>query len=132
MVWKKQEYDSIPGTYVFDGRRASKGYQLNKMCVSFNKKENRDLFSKDMRAYCERYCLSDETIEAVLSGDWLELLHLGGNIYYLAKVAIFHGQSVQDACAVMQGMTTDEFKSKLLNNASDMEKNKTESGGFYG
>lgn len=27
----------IPGTYMFDGRAAMKGYALNKMCFSFNK-----------------------------------------------------------------------------------------------
>ena len=34
----------IPGTYMFDGRAAMKGYALNKMCYSFNSKENRDQF----------------------------------------------------------------------------------------
>ena len=32
----------IPGTTLFDGRMAMKGYQLNKMCYDFNRAENRD------------------------------------------------------------------------------------------
>ena len=36
MTLKKSEYDDIPGTIVFDGRQAMKGYALNKMCFSFN------------------------------------------------------------------------------------------------
>ena len=132
MVWDKQDYDHIPGTYVFDGRRSSMGYRLNKMCMSFNRQENREAFAQDMDAYCRRYKLSDEAREAVLAGDWLKLLHLGGNIYYLAKVAIFHGQSVQDACAIMQGISTDQFKQKLLDNAAGIEEKKRKSGGFYG
>ncbi len=37
----------IPGTPVFDGDAAAKGYALNKMCFSFNSKENRDAFLAD-------------------------------------------------------------------------------------
>ena len=40
----------IPGTTVFDGDQAVKGYQLNKMCFSFNKPENRKEFLADQRA----------------------------------------------------------------------------------
>ncbi|WP_428241602.1 protocatechuate 3,4-dioxygenase [Gynuella sp.] len=132
MVWNKQEYDHIPGTYVFDGRKSSMGYRLNKMCMSFNHKENREQFANDMEAYCRKYELSEETTKAVLAGDWLQLLRLGGNIYYLAKVAIFHGQSVQDACAIMQNMTTDQFKQKLLDNSAGIAEKKNKAGGFYG
>ncbi len=28
------EYDDIPGTYVFDGRRSREGYHLNMFCMS--------------------------------------------------------------------------------------------------
>ena len=45
----------IPGTYMFDGKAAMKGYALNKMCYSFNSKENRDEFVKDEDAYCTKY-----------------------------------------------------------------------------
>ena len=44
----------IPGTYMFDGRAAMKGYPLNKMCYSFNSKENREEFLKDEDAYCTK------------------------------------------------------------------------------
>ena len=32
----------IPGTTLFDGAMARKGYALNKMCYSFNHAANRD------------------------------------------------------------------------------------------
>ena len=32
----------IPGTTLFNGEMAMKGYALNKMCYSFNAKANRD------------------------------------------------------------------------------------------
>ena len=31
---------TIPGTTIFDGEEAMKGYALNKMCYSFNRAEN--------------------------------------------------------------------------------------------
>jgi hypothetical protein len=34
----------IPGTVIFDGAQAMKGYALNKMCFSFNDAANRQAF----------------------------------------------------------------------------------------
>ena len=55
----------IPGTTIFDGREAMKGYNLNKMCYSFNSKANRDAFLEDEDAYCERFDLSEAQRDAV-------------------------------------------------------------------
>ncbi len=40
----------IQGTTMFDGAMAMKGYGLNKMCYSFNNKENREEFLADEMA----------------------------------------------------------------------------------
>ena len=77
----------IPGTYLFDGRMARKGYALNKMCYSFNEARNREAFKSDEAAYCERFGLSDEQEAAVRNRNVLALLAAGGNVYYLAKFA---------------------------------------------
>ena len=47
MIHAGQPQD-IPGTTIFDGREAMKGYNLNKMCFSFNKKDNRDASSTQL------------------------------------------------------------------------------------
>ena len=39
--------NSIPGTPVFDGAAAQKGYALNAMCYSFNDAANRAAFLAD-------------------------------------------------------------------------------------
>jgi protocatechuate 4,5-dioxygenase, alpha chain len=115
MSWGKHDYDGIEGTYVFDGRRSTMGYPLNKMCMSFNSAENREEFKRDERAYCEKYGLSPEQIKATLERDWLGMVRLGGNVYYLAKLGIAGGGgTVQSMSAQMTGMTVDEFKAKLL------------------
>lgn len=131
MTWNKHDYDNIPGTYVFDGRRSSQGYRLNKMAFSFNDAKNREEFSQDIDAYCRKYKLTDEERTAVIEGDFLKLLQLGGNIYYLAKIAIFHGKTVQDAGAMMSGITTDEFKARLQEHSEGFKERLKELGGYY-
>ena len=55
----------IPGTIIFDGREAMKGYALNKMCYSFNAPENRDAFKRDEEAYMTKYGLNEQQKEAI-------------------------------------------------------------------
>ena len=114
MSWKRAAYEEIPGTYVFDGRRAASAYELNKMCMSFNSVDNREAFKADPDGYCRQYGLSEEQIEAIRERDFLRLLQLGGNIYYLAKLGGIFGAGVQDIGAQMTGMTVEDFKAKLL------------------
>jgi protocatechuate 4,5-dioxygenase alpha chain len=104
----------IPGTTLFDGDQAQKGYALNRMCFSFNSAENRAAFLKDEDAYCDRYGLSAEQREAVRSRNVLALIEAGGNIYYLAKLAGIFDLNVQDIGAQQTGMSVEAFKSKLV------------------
>jgi protocatechuate 4,5-dioxygenase alpha chain len=107
------EHHDIPGTVLFDGEQARKGYALNKMCFSFNEKANRDEFVKDEDAYCRKYGLNAEQREAIRSRNVLKLIAAGGNVYYLAKFAGILGLNVQDIGAQQTGMTVEEFKQKL-------------------
>lgn len=113
MAWNQHDYDRIPGTYVFNGRRSQMGYPLNRMCMSFNHAENREAFRKDEDAYCARYGLSPEQRDAIKARDVLRLVQLGGNIYYLAKFAGIFNLSVQDVGAQQRGMSVEEFKAML-------------------
>lgn|SRR5512146_2174840 len=104
----------VPGTTIFDGEQARKGYALNKMCMSFNDAANRAAFLRDEDAYCARYGLNGQQREAVRQRDVLALLAAGGNIYYLAKFAGIFGLDVQDIGAQQTGVSKDEFKARLL------------------
>ncbi len=104
----------IPGTTIFDGRQAQKGYALNKMCMSFNDAANRAEFLRDEEAYCSRYGLNDQQREAIRHRNVLELIAAGGNIYYLAKFAGIFGLDVQDIGAQQTGVSKEEFKERLL------------------
>ncbi len=104
----------IPGTTIFDGDQARKGYALNKMCMSFNEAANRAEFLRDEEAYCARFGLSARQRAAISHRNVLELLAAGGNIYYLAKFAGILGLDVQDIGAQQTGVSKDEFKARLL------------------
>ncbi len=105
---------TIPGTTMFDGTQAQKGYALNKMCYSFNAAENREAFLRDEDAYCAKFGLNDAQRSAIRNRNVLELIAAGGNIYYLAKFAGIFGLDVQDVGAQQTGMTKDAFKAMLV------------------
>jgi protocatechuate 4,5-dioxygenase alpha chain len=114
MTWTNHDFDSIPGTYVFNGRRSVMGYPLNRMCMSFNTEESRQAFLRDEEAYCNAFGLSEEQRQAVRDRDVLRLIKLGGNIYYLAKLAGIFRLNVQDIGAQQTGMSVDDFKAMLI------------------
>ena len=104
----------IPGTTMFDGAQAQKGYALNKMCYSFNAAANRAAFLADEDGYCSKFGLNESQRSAIAHRNVLELIAAGGNIYYLAKFAGIFGLDVQDVGAQQTGMTKDAFKTMLV------------------
>ena len=110
----KSPHIKIPGTTIFDGSEARRGYALNKMCYSFNEKANRDEFLKDEDAYCAKYGLNPQQRAAIAAKNVLQLLAAGGNAYYLAKFGGIFGLDMQDIGAQQTGVSKDEFKAKLV------------------
>ncbi len=104
----------IPGTIMFDGAQAQKGYALNRMCFSFNSAENRTAFLRDEDDYCRKFNLTEEQRAAVKSRNVLKMIEAGGNVYYLAKLAGIFSLNVQDIGAQQTGMSVDAFKQKLV------------------
>lgn len=105
---------AIPGTPVFDGEAARKGFALNAMCYSFNTAANRAAFVADEEAYMDRFALTDQQREAVRQRDVPAMIEQGGNVYYLAKLAGILGLNVQDLGALQTGTTVEAFKAALL------------------
>ena len=119
-----RDYDDIPGTYVFDGRRSQQGYHLNMFCMSLNAESNRERFRADEAAYLDSFDLSPSQRRAVLERDWLGLLQLGGNIYYTFKLAIFDGLSMQDVGGAMSGISSEEFTQMMIDGGRPVEGNR--------
>lgn len=109
-----REYDDIPGTIVFDGRRARRGYPLNKFLMSLNRPENREAFRADEGAYLDRFPLDAEQRAAVLERQWLRLLEVGGNVYYTYKLAACDGMTFQDLAGEHTGMSPEDFAEMML------------------
>lgn len=131
MVWKKHDYDDIPGTYIFDGKHAYGAYELNKMLFSFNEEENRNEFDENPAAYCDKFNVTGELKQTVLDKDFLGMLRRGANIYFMAKMAIPRGTSVQDCGAQFQGITTEEFQQKLLDKGNGLEQLLEQRGDYW-
>ena len=107
----------IPGTHIFDGAAARKGYALNAMCFSFNEKANRDAFVADEAAYIDKFQLTAEQRAAVAARNVLQMIAAGGNVYFLANLAGILGLNVQDLGAQQTGMSVAAFKQMLLDQA---------------
>ena len=131
MNWQKHDYDNIPGTYVFNGETAHAAYGLNKLLFSFNREENRQAFAADPGAYADSFKLSAEQKQALLDDDYLELIRMGANIYYVAKLAVPRGLTMQDTSAAFKGITTEEFKTSLEAWGEGLEQRLEREGGFW-
>jgi protocatechuate 4,5-dioxygenase alpha chain len=131
MTWTKHDYENIPGTYVFDGKHAHGAYALNKLLFSFNSESNRQEFDRDPAAYCDKYGVTGQYKDLVLKKDFLGMLRAGANIYYMAKMAIPRGTSVQDAGAQFQGISTKEFQARLLAKGAGLSERLARRGGYW-
>jgi protocatechuate 4,5-dioxygenase, alpha chain len=104
----------IPGTTIFDGAQAQKGYALNKMCFSFNSADARAEFLRDEEAYMRKLGLNEQQSQGIRTRNVLGLLAAGANVYYLAKFAGILGLDVQDLGAAQTGMSKEAFKARLV------------------
>jgi protocatechuate 4,5-dioxygenase alpha chain len=118
---KEQEYEDIPGTWVFDAQRARKGYHLNQFLYSLMKDENRKEFLADEPKYIAKYKIIDEQREAVLKRDWNRLLHLGGVSYALAKLAFTDGKTYQYMASQMVGVSEGEYVAMMQSGGRKLE-----------
>ena len=122
-----RDYDDIPGTYVFDGRRSRRGYPLNSFLMSLNDAANREAFRADEGAYLDRFGLDPEQREAVLERQWLRMLDLGGNLYYTYKLAACDGMTFQDLAGEQTGMTPEAYAQMMIDGGRPIEGNRSRS-----
>jgi protocatechuate 4,5-dioxygenase alpha subunit len=77
----------VPGTAIFDGEQARKGYALNRMCYYFNDAASRRAFVDDEDACCAKYGLKARQREAIRNRNVLQLIESGGNAYPRSRCA---------------------------------------------
>ena len=127
MARKEQEYDDIPGTFVFDAERSRQGYGINMFCMSLMTDENRKAFKANEAEYLKRFKLTPEQTEAVLKRQYNRLLELGANIYFTAKLGATDGHSFQHLAAVMTGSSQQDYAAMMLAGGRSVEGNRSKS-----
>jgi len=127
MPRKQQDYDDIPGTFVFDAERSRQGYGINMFCMSLMKDENRKAFRANEAQYLKRFPLTADQTRAILERDYNRMLELGGNIYFTAKLGATDGHSFQHLAALMTGMTQEAYAAMMLAGGRPVEGNRSKS-----
>jgi protocatechuate 4,5-dioxygenase alpha chain len=128
MARTPQDYDDIPGTYVFDAERSREGFGINMFCMSLMKDENRKAFKAGEAEYLKRFKLTPAQTEAILKRDYNRMLELGGNIYFTAKLGATDGHSFQHLAAVMTGSSQQDYAAMMLGGGRSAEGNRSKSG----
>jgi protocatechuate 4,5-dioxygenase alpha chain len=111
---QENEYEDIPGTFVFNAERSRQGYGINMFCMSLMKDANRKAFKANEAGYLKKYPLTPEQTDAILKRDYNRMLELGGNIYFTAKLGATDGHSFRHLAAVMTGSTQDDYAAMML------------------
>ncbi len=105
--------NDIPGTIVFTGELARKGFGLNQFCMSLMKSDNRDRFKAGERAYLNDWALSEAQKDAVVARDYGRMLELGGNIFFVLKLAATDGRSTQSVAASLAGQSVEDYAAMM-------------------
>ena len=124
MTTHSADFADIPGTVLFDAQQSRKGYGLNQFCMSLMKPANRERFKADEAAYLAEWPMSDEQRQAVLDRDMNRCLALGGNVYFLVKIAATDGISVQQMVGRMTGMSEADYRDMMLRGGRPIEGNR--------
>ena len=128
MPRKQQDYDDIPGTFVFDAERSRQGYGINMFCMSLMKDANRKEFKANEAEYLKKFPLTPQQADAILKRDYNRMLELGGNIYFTAKLGATDGHSFQHLAALMTGSTQESYAKMMLEGGRSVEGNRSRSG----
>jgi protocatechuate 4,5-dioxygenase alpha chain len=127
---QENEYEDIPGTFVFNAERSRQGYGINMFCMSLMKDANRKAFKANEAEYLKQYPLTPEQTDAILKRDYNRMLELGGNIYFTAKLGATDGHSFRHLAAVMTGSTQEDYAAMMLAGGRPVEGNRSKSGKY--
>jgi protocatechuate 4,5-dioxygenase alpha chain len=101
--------DSIPDTPLFDRKRSLRGYRINKMAMGLSNPANREAFRENESAYLDRFGLTAEEKEAVMTRNWREMVRLGGNLFFILKISAVDPVRITEIGAHQAGMEHADF-----------------------
>ena len=112
-LYPLEDLEDIPGTKVFTARRSRQAYHLHKFCMSLMDKDNRAAFKAGEQPYLDQFKMTQEQKEGVLARDFNRLIELGGNMYFLVKIASTDGWSAQKAVGSMTGLSAEDYATMM-------------------
>ena len=101
--------DRIPDTPLFDRKRSLRGYRINKMAMGLGDPANREAFRNDESAYLDRFGLTSEEKQAVMTRNWQEMVRLGGNLFFILKISAVDPVRITEIGAHQAGMDHADF-----------------------
>ncbi|WP_262273261.1 alpha/beta fold hydrolase [Microvirga yunnanensis] len=101
--------DRIPDTPLFDRKRSLQGYRINKMAMGLGDPANREAFRENESAYLDRFGLTPEEKEAVMTRNWREMVRLGGNLFFILKISAVDPVRITEIGAHQAGMEHADF-----------------------
>jgi protocatechuate 4,5-dioxygenase, alpha chain len=112
----KEQFEQVPGTYLFNADRCRAGYHINMFCMSMSKDENRKAFLADETGYLDSRFpqLTAEQRRCILERDWLGMIKTGANIYYMSKFGATLGRSFQYMAGEMTGQGQDQYRAMMM------------------
>lgn len=99
----------IPDTPLLDRTHSLRGYRLNKMAMALSRPEGRAAFRADEEAFLDRFRLSAEEKAAVRARDWAGMVRLGGNLFFILKIAAVDPTPITAIGAAQAGMDHETF-----------------------
>jgi protocatechuate 4,5-dioxygenase alpha chain len=93
--------------------------------MSLMQAANRERFKADEAAYLEQWGMSPAQKQAVLARDMNRCLELGGNVFFLVKIAATDGISVQQMVAGMVGMSPQDYRDMMMQGGRPIEGNRS-------
>jgi protocatechuate 4,5-dioxygenase alpha chain len=106
--------DRIPDTPLFDRKRSLRGYRINKMAMALGVPANREAFQQDESGYLDRFGLTPDEKEAVMTRNWREMVRLGGNLFFILKISAIDPVKMTEIGAHQAGMDHETFLRERL------------------
>jgi protocatechuate 4,5-dioxygenase alpha chain len=94
---------------------------------SLMKAKNREDFLADEDKYLDKFPMTLEQRRAVRTRDWLGMIKLGGNIYYMSKLGATDGKSFQYMAGAMSGVTQEQYRDMMIAGGRPVEGNRSKS-----
>ena len=112
--YDRADLADIPGTTIFTVASSRRAYHLHRFCMSLMRAENRAAFKTDEPGYLAGFGMTEEQKDAVLTRDYNGLIALGGNFYFLIKIASCDGISAAQAVSTMTDLSTEDYATMML------------------